>query len=262
MKELTLDEVKRVQINILDVIDKFCNDNNIKYSLGYGTLIGAVRHKGYIPWDDDIDLCMMREDYEKFVSTFNGNFENYRVLDYRSSSYFDCPFAKVEDINTILKEDAFYKKQIGINVDVFVIDGIPEDRELQAKFFKYVNRLARMIYYKKAPLSLKHKTFIKLIALCLIKLMYMPFPLRTIFNKLHKLSYGKWDDSKYVYTVGEQFAFKRFYFESMTTVEFEGKKYSAMGGYDGCLRAQFGDYMKLPPVEHRVSPHHFKAYQK
>ena len=102
-KEINVEELKQIQLNILKFVDKFCKENNLKYYLAYGTLLGAVRHKGYIPWDDDIDIIMFREDYEKFVTTFKD--VNYKVFATEVNSKYPYPFAKVGDTRTYFEEE-------------------------------------------------------------------------------------------------------------------------------------------------------------
>ena len=98
MKEIGIDELKKLQVEMLVLIDEFCQHNNIRYSLSSGTLIGAVRHKGYIPWDDDIDIMMPREDYDRFVSTFNGAYGHLSLLAPEINCNYYAPYANVFDI--------------------------------------------------------------------------------------------------------------------------------------------------------------------
>ena len=104
MHELSLDELRKIQIEILDVVSKFCDDHEINYWLDGGTLIGAVRHKGYIPWDDDIDLGMLRPDYDKFMRLFNEHNTRYKFHCIENDPKFYVPFGKVLDTETILYE--------------------------------------------------------------------------------------------------------------------------------------------------------------
>ena len=106
MNEIKLDELKKIQLDILVFIDDFCEKNNINYWIDCGTLLGAVRHKGYIPWDDDIDIGMLREDYDKFMKIFNNccNNSKYKFISYETDKNWPFPFGKVLDITTVLYE--------------------------------------------------------------------------------------------------------------------------------------------------------------
>ena len=104
-KQLTGEEVKQVELGILDYINSICKEHKIEYFLDYGTLLGAIRHKGFIPWDDDIDICMTRKNYERFVSVFSKDDKsNYKLLSMETSSSYYYEFGKVVDTRTVLNE--------------------------------------------------------------------------------------------------------------------------------------------------------------
>ena len=130
MTEITLEEIKKIELDILSYVSDFCNNNNIKYYLWGGTLLGAIRHGGFIPWDDDIDIAMPRSDFELFLSKFDS--ENYGV----SYCGIDCnhPYwhAKVYHKNTQKVEPIYYKGDfsIGIDIDVFVLDSYEKDQDV------------------------------------------------------------------------------------------------------------------------------------
>ena len=104
MRRIYIDELKKIQINILDQVADFCNKNDISYWLDCGTLLGAVRHKGYIPWDDDVDIGMFRSDFDRFLNLFNQSNERYKVYNIENNNEFYYPFGKVLDTTTILYE--------------------------------------------------------------------------------------------------------------------------------------------------------------
>ena len=106
MKKIETEEMKKLELDMLIDVAKFCDENDIRYYLSGGTLLGAVRHKGFIPWDDDIDISMPRPDYLKFVSTYNGSSEFYQVQSIENNDKYWRTFAKVFDTRTYLKEDA------------------------------------------------------------------------------------------------------------------------------------------------------------
>ena len=134
MIEIPLEELKSRQLEILTRIDKFCTEHNIQYSLAFGTLLGAIRHKGYIPWDDDIDIMMLRSDYNRFISLFYD--EQLRVLSIENESRYILPFAKVVDNNSILIEQSTMELPLGIYVDIFPVDNIPDDISLRNDFYR------------------------------------------------------------------------------------------------------------------------------
>ena len=140
MRELTLDEIKKLQLDILDVVAEFCDKNGINYWLNCGTLIGAIRHKGYIPWDDDIDLGMLRPDYDKFMRLFNLEQQRYKAYSVENNKKFCYPFMKVVDTKTLLYEVYEGSNETFVNVDIFVYDNVVDDEKVIQKMFKVRDR--------------------------------------------------------------------------------------------------------------------------
>ena len=129
MKELTIEELKEVELNILKDVAKFCEINKIQYFLCGGTLLGAIRHKGFIPWDDDIDIAMPRADYERFFKLYNGNNSRYKADSLENNNNWHMSFGRVGDINTVLYEHTLknkYKKYHAF-IDIFPVDGLPNN---------------------------------------------------------------------------------------------------------------------------------------
>ena len=121
MKPIDVYELKRIQLEILDNVMKFCDENDINCWLNGGTLLGAIRHKGYIPWDDDIDLGMLRKDYEKFRQLFNVNNTRYKLVCFDDDTEFLYPFGKVIDTSTILYEPDENGIKLAVNIDILWI---------------------------------------------------------------------------------------------------------------------------------------------
>ena len=128
--------LKELELNILKNIAEFCDKNKMRYYLCGGTLLGAVRHKGFIPWDDDMDIAMPREDYIKFQKSYNGYSDRYVVNGIENNEQWHMPFARVEDLDTVLYEHTLKPKyeKCHVFVDVFPIDGIPKNHVAE-KFF-------------------------------------------------------------------------------------------------------------------------------
>ena len=136
IKYLSMDEIKSVELEILKYIHNFCIENDIKYFLNYGTLIGAVRHKGFIPWDDDIDICMFRKDYEKFIDLFSKDDGIYKILSLETDDKYYNNFMKVINSKTKIEDERNYKTyDLGIFVDIFPIDSF-DDLKLVEKTYK------------------------------------------------------------------------------------------------------------------------------
>lgn len=257
-KEITVDELKNIQLDILQKVHEYCEKENIYYSLAYGTLIGAVRHKGYIPWDDDIDICMPRPDYDKFLCHFNDYNKKYKVNAFELDSSYPYPYAKVMDTETRIYENSDVKYEIGVNIDIFPIDGANEE------LLKKQCRLRNLLDLKVVKIS-KERIFYKNIVLLLGKLILLPVSFKKIIKKMDENSkiipYSK---SDYVSCVAEGLStnhkIKKELFFTRELIEFEDKNFYIMGGYDEYLTSIYGEYMCFPPESKQVSHHVFKAY--
>lgn len=141
-KQLSLEEIKQYSIEILKDIQNVCSRLNITYFLDSGSLLGAIRHNGFIPWDDDIDISMPRPDYEIFIKEYNNNCNpKFRVKSIEIDSKYWFPYAKVYDTTAILYENGINPFNLGLSVDVFPIDGYPDNLQEQKKHYKNVIRI-------------------------------------------------------------------------------------------------------------------------
>lgn len=244
---------------ILDVIHKVCEENGLRYSLAYGTLIGAVRHKGFIPWDDDIDLMMPREDYEKLLAIWGQAApKGYILQNVRTDPDFTQSFTKIrKDHTTFLqfeheREKSYHK---GVFVDIF-----PGDRVAPSKLGRKIQYIA-----------------------CAVNLLYsrghasgsggIVGAVEQFFLKAPKEKHAKrretaenwirrWNSKNsglYVFPSTLEWCQKYYpanLFENMGTIAFSGKTYQCVADPDSILRLDYGDYMQLPPEEERVWKHH------
>lgn len=262
MKELGLPEIKKIQLEILKNIDSFCRENNIIYSLYFGTLLGAVRHKGYIPWDDDIDLMMPRPDYDKFIDLYNH--EKYRVVSSKIDTKYPYLFAKVEDKRTKLVENTDIEYNIGINVDVFPLEGIPDSNKELKIYFKKINKYKDLLNLKTVKIA-PSRSLIKNLILKTLKILFFWKSYEKIIlqfqNEVDKFNY---ENSKYL--IAPSFHRKKtkkltkLLYTEIIDIDFESKKYKAIKRHDEYLTMQYGNYMKLPPEKDRVTHHVYKAY--
>ena len=267
-KEIDVEGLKQVQLDILRAVHVFCKNNGINYSLSSGTLIGAIRHKGFIPWDDDIDICLLREDYEKLEAAFPAILEGkYQFFSLKRNKKWNRPWGKIQDSRTILHEDANYIIDgLGIGIDVFPMDDVPDNHDTFLKWNKKRKVLFLAWSIKQLRWS-KERNLLNNVLMLFVRLLLLPFNLRTLAFFVDK--YIKKTDGKGYNKVYESCdALKalnyqeKSNFDSYIDVEFEGEQFKAMIGYDNCLRNIYGDYMKLPPKEKQVSHHSFKAYWK
>lgn len=261
MTHLPSTTVRSIQLDILSDINSFCLANNIRYCLAYGTAIGAIRHNGFIPWDDDIDIMMLRPDYDAFIKTYNSA-EN-EVIDLAKSSLCVEMFAKVCRKGTRII-DTYGRALWGINVDIFPIDGLPNDNALS--FYERMCTANSHIpivcpFYK----TVSHKKMLWFTKYLLKRSRYFYYPstlkikssitdsLRSVQIQDNGLAGAFFGDAGY-----KEFMPSSVFKESIL-VSFEGGLYPIPKDYHTYLTSLYGDYMTLPPEDQRM-PHHLYQY--
>ena len=267
MKEIELEEVRSIQLDILDYVDSFCKDHGLSYFLCGGTLIGALRHKGYIPWDDDIDICMLRDDYDRFIEALNKeNNPIYRVYSHTLNEEYPLPFAKVANDKTVVKEEVVFPFNMGVNIDVFPLDTIPADNKKQKRLYRTFALYHGMLNMKQLLWSSERSFWKNIFAICSRVLLKM-VPYSYIVNKMHinAIQYRSIDSplcGDVVWGYGMKEITDKANFRDVVLADFEGRKYTIPVGYDSFLKKIFGDYMQLPPEEKRVTHHGYAAFWK
>ena len=280
MRELSFAELRGKQLEIFLEFVRFCDDNNLTYFLGGGSLLGAIRHKGFIPWDDDIDVNMPRSDYEKLLEIFSST--KYEIKSVEKGDEKPL-FAIIVDKNTKLLtlDGEEWDMANGVFIDIFPIDNMSNDSSIRILtcIFKeliiYCHEGAILSYiptkrYKDGTAGIfkwkeRIRTLIKYIFISIFK-MSSGRKWGMLANKIARIWENKATDwagcmiTMSHYNHGLVEILPRKVFEATIEVEFEGYKVKAPIGYDDYLRSLYGDYMKLPPKEKRVSHHEFKAY--
>lgn len=261
-KYIQVEELKSIQLDMLSDIADFCEQNQIKYFLAYGTLIGAIRHKGYIPWDDDIDICMPRPDYDKFLRLYNRKASVYKVVAFELDNHYKLPFAKVNDTRTVMWETMYEQDVFGVYLDVFPIDGC--DKE--GKIISQSNKLGQYLNAKKAILG-KGRTFKKNCIIAIGKCLLAFTSVKSLLLKMQKYAEAvPYEQADYVanimYSYGTCEIMKKSELEETFLGDFEGRKFRIPKEYHKYLSQIYGNYMQLPPKEKRVSTHTFKAWWK
>ena len=258
--EDTLQHIKNVELLILKDFIDICDENNIEYYLFFGTEIGAVRHQGFIPWDDDIDIAMFREDYEKFLKIMEEkNCEKYTVFDIRYDEYYFFQFGRLSLNGTYWAEywDSQVPFKLGIHLDLFILDKVPEN-----KFRRFLYMKRCLVLCKLCSISsIKIEQYSSLV-------MTVTHFLHFVFNKIGltpkyfqkkmlKL-FRKYENENFKYyadlTMNEQPYFKMEDLKPAKTVKFEDIYVKIPNNQEATLGQIFGDYMQLPPEEERV-PH-------
>lgn len=259
-KVMTPEELRKMQLVQLEIFkdfDRVCRENNIKYIMDAGTLLGAIRHKGFIPWDDDIDIRMLRSEYEKFYKIANDQLsDNIFFQNYRNDSKYPWIYSKVRMKGTRAVRVGQEKMGMkdGVFIDVFPCDGVPSDTKELKKHSKDAKFCRKVLYARVAQYSkdkLPERLFWHLV--CLIPKSYIYKKVESLAEKYNEKNCSRvgcigWHAPKDVN------GFKMEYFTELTELEFEGNMFWAPKDWDGFLRYSFGDdYMTPPPKDKQVA---------
>ena len=258
--------MKEAELKILDTFSAFCKKNNLRFYLSGGTLLGAVRHHGFIPWDDDIDVCMPRKDYEKLIHVYkNEDYQYYlRAPELRN---FTAPFAKLVDTKTWIEAQySIDDDNRHLWIDIFPVDGLPDSLKEVSKVYKKCNFYRRILLLLGARLGEGKTTFHKYIKYILKPVAFLYGKKRCVAKIEQIAKKYPYQNCQYVgaitwglYGIGERMLKSEF--EKQIVVEFEGHKFPAFSCWDSYLKGLYGDYMKIPPVEKRQT-HDMKVYIK
>ena len=261
--------IKRIELEILIKFDEICKSNSIEYSLAYGTLLGAVRHKGFIPWDDDIDVMMTRDNYEKFCS-LNYEDDKFIVFECNRKKEYCYPFAKMCNKQFSLFESYRPEANMGPYIDIFPFDYLPCDKSVRNALMQKNKKKIRNTYLltcsPRAPYKNKRTKFVNLLFINFVGL-FLTNNYRNRYAKkidFESKSYAKSDFiGNIVFSDCQRNGiFPAHYFEEYVSVDFEGYKFPAIKEFNLFLNQIYGDYMKLPPVKKRQSHHNFVIFDK
>lgn len=249
-------EIRKAEIEILNYVVSICEENNIEYYLDYGTLLGAIRHQGFIPWDDDIDISIPRKDYEKFLSICkNKNSQKFFLQTYDSDKEYYQYYAKMRNTNTtfIEKDMQYLKFNQGIYIDIFPIDSFQSKNTLQ-----YIKLIVAVTINKICTFVKNPYAYVPYRIAKVIKFIFKPIR-ASFLNRLIENLLRNNKQSNYFYTLGNGYNFKKIITKDILLEKekhvFEQNKYQIPKRYDEYLTLIYGNYMSLPPEEKRVFPH-------
>lgn len=269
MKKIELEEQKKLLIEILKYFDNICRKNNLKYTLVGGSLIGAIRHKGIIPWDDDIDVGLLYENYKKLLDLLKREKnEIYEVQYFGCNSTYFYPFIKIVDKRTTLIElDKKPIKDYGVYLDIFCFNNFPNNsiiRRIHYMKIMFCKKLINLYSYNQNYIN-NQKKFVKKIGNIICSKIGFEF-LNRKFQKI-SIKYNNNNNCKFCslnwpYYGYDKEIFLLKDFAEFIDYDFEDMKAMIISSYDEILKTTFNDYMKLPPVEKRNTTHNIDIYWK
>lgn len=271
MKKITIDESKQIQLDLLSDIHSFCEENGLTYYLMFGSLIGAVRHKGFIPWDDDIDICMPRKDYLAFQEKYNQKPQRScsKAIFCETEKNYYYPFGKLIDTRTILNESVNSNCELGVYVDIFPLDYLSQNN------LKNVIARHKLLFFRNVlclnllPGSNRRKGIKKILHALLNKVSFLvnmnlvSCIMNSVARRVNKEGNGELIGIiANVDKNGINRNYKAEWFDHKSLIKFEDRNVYIPASYNDILTHIYGDYMTLPPVENRISLHVYNQFWK
>lgn len=240
-------KVWKIELDIAQEVKRICEKYNIKYFIIWGTLLGAVRHKGFIPWDDDFDIGFFREDYKRFCEVAKKEIKSpYFVQDALSDSQFFIGYTRIRHSKSTawILENSNPNYNNGVYIDVYVFDVLVKTKFIRKIQFNFIRQLVNMaVNYNRAPKTVCEKIYNRLVPYSLIV-------------RLHEIACSFFNFVRIAECVGPMYSpseieqgywFKKTDIEKTVNLEFEGIQFKAPKGYNNILTNVYGNYMKLPP---------------
>lgn len=259
-----LKQVHKIQLEIALEVKRICHKYNIKYSLIAGTLLGAVRHEGFIPWDDDLDMGMLRADYERFIEKAKDELsDDYFLQTWETDQAFGLPFAKIRKNGTIFLEKSVSKtnQHSGIYLDIFPFDQVPTTPMAKQAHNIKTYILKRVLMSKLGYEVWDHDSRFKKATYQLVNLLFKPVSLEKTKDLLEKemIQYNH-QDSNHVVAIGGSYGYKKetikkSWLGHLQTIEFEKEQFTVPVDHKKYLKNLYDDYMTLPPKNKRYNRH-------
>jgi len=266
MNPVDLRKMQLIQLDMLLEVDRICKQHQIKYCIIAGTLLGAVRHGGFIPWDDDIDVAMLRHEYEKFSKVWekelNHNKFFFQTMD--NTKNYRWGYGKIRRVGTefIRKGQEHMKHATGVFIDIFPLDNVPDNFRLR-RLHNFICTLIRKLLWSKAGAKSDKSRFMRILY-AVIAMTVPKKAIKKMYDLLVRLSNKKETQMVRILTFptpnNGHYGYYRRWYETLQDILFEGHYFPAAKDYDAYLTFKFGDYHQLPPVEGRQG-HSFAKYK-
>lgn len=270
MKEITdVNTLHKIELEMLEYINNICERNKIDYFAISGTLLGAIRHNGFIPWDDDIDIACTRENYFKLVKAIqDDDNERYKILNLNSENYY-WPYAKLCDIKTkAIEKNTVTSDEYGVFMDIFYYDRLPDDKKIIHKAYTKGKRFYKFFIVNKIESKIESNNLLKKLLKKFCRFFINKLDGKKIIEHYQNIHYRYTDnDGKYAISIWPCYSEEREIqlwnnLNEIVKHDFENIKINIPKNYDEVLKIQFGDYMKLPPKELQERSHNIKFYYK
>ena len=265
--KLEIKDIQEVSLKILKQITNVCEEHGFRYTLAFGTLIGAVRHKGFIPWDDDVDILMPRPDYEKFLSYMHKHpIENLKVFNWKYVKNYAYGISRICDMRYKIVEKNNIECDMGIFVDIYPVDGLANSYNDAKKAFDRTAKerdelfMSAVKKYREIKLLELFKNPKMVLSKLRRRILGISYYQKKLEGEVIKYAF---EDFKYVGVPNWNWArivFERDWFNDRVKVPFENGEFYITKHYDKMLREEYGDYMQLPPENERVYHHGYIAF--
>ncbi len=272
MKEITLAEQKKIMLEMMKDFDAFCSAHGLCYFLTGGSMLGAVRHKGFIPWDDDIDVGLPRKDYEKLIRIYNEERTNpdYELISILQNEDLYIPFAKIIHNKTVMQEAVDTDIKIGVFLDVFPLDFVGDTHDEALELFRKTVALRRKIDVQKWKI-IKERAWYLNVIIFIVKALSPKGRLKKLIWELDKTC-RKYEDKEYTKYCGfivaanrgEKEILESEWFREFISVPFEDLQLQIPKEYKSILSKFYGDSYMTPPKDAAQKSHHvaYKVYYK